>query len=410
MRPLLLRVLGFGGLPLISAIVPLLVTPLIARIAGPDGWSSISSGMAIGIFAAATILFGWNIEGPIRVASAARRGIRAVVYRESLATRFALTALVLPATAAVVAAISRPENRLDAIVIALATALGGLSPAWYCIGIGKPRLLAVVDTVPRVIAAGLAIPALLAWHQVWVYGLLLGLSSLASLVVFPRAAGIALSESKLTLQEVWSITKRLSPVAASGLAGNAYGSTPVPIATALVSPASASSFASADQIYRYALFPVIVLGNALQSWTLEARGRLGQRRQLIGLALHAILGICGAVFLAVLGPWLTGLLFGSAVSATPAASAYYGLSFFFICIASPLQRNLLIPARRAQLVLMSTVIAAVVGVAIMLVAGAAKSADAIAMGLAASEGLIVLILVVPAIAVVRNNSYERTDT
>jgi PST family polysaccharide transporter len=365
--------------------------------------------MAIGIFAAATILFGWNIEGPIRVASASRTGVRSVAYRESLATRLALTVLVLPAAATVVAVVSRPENRLDAIVIALATSLGGLSPAWYCIGIGKPRLLAAVDTLPRVIAAGLAIPALLVWHQIWVYGLLLGLSSLASVMVFPRAAGIDLPETRLSLREIWSITRRLSPVAVGGLAGNAYGSTPVPIATASVSAASASSFASADQIYRYALFPVIVLGNALQGWTLEARGSVGQRRQLIGLALHFILGICGAAFLAVLGPWLTGLLFGSAVSATWAASAYFGLSFFFICIASPLQRNLLIPARRAKLVLTSTVIAAIAGLAIMLLAGAANNADAIAMGLAVSEGLMVLILIVPATAVFRNHSYQRTD-
>lgn len=410
MRSLLVRVLGFGGLPLVSAIIPLLVTPLIARIAGPEGWSSISSGMAVGIFAATTILFGWNIEGPIRVASATGTDVRALVYRESLATRLALTVLVLPATAAVVAAVARPENRLDAIVIALATALGGLSPAWYCIGIGRPRLLAVVDTVPRVIAAGLAIPALLAWHQVWAYGVLLALSSLASLVFFPRAAGITLPEAKLSVQKIWLLTKRLFPVAFSGLAGNAYGSTPVPIATASVSPASASSFASADQIYRYALFPVIVLGNALQSWTLEARGRLGQRRQLVGLALHFVLGICGAVFLALWGPWLTGLLFGSAVSASQAGSTYFGLSFFFICIASPLQRNILIPARRARLVLISTVIAAIVGLAIMILAGSAENADAIALGLAVSEALMVLILLVPATFVFKNASYQRSGT
>lgn len=407
MRPLILRVLGFGGLPLVSAVIPLLVTPLIARIAGPSGWSSISSGMAVGIFASTAILFGWNIEGPIRVASSPQSHVRAAVYRDSLKSRLVVTALVLPAAAAVVWLVSQPENRLDALVISLATALGGLSPAWYCIGVGNPRLLATVDTVPRVIAASLAIPALLAWHQIWVYGLLLGLSSLASILIFPRAAGLSMPDRGLTLQEVWSITKRLSPLAASGLAGNAYGSTPVPIATAFVSPAAASSFASADQIYRYALFPVVVLGNALQSWTLEARGRDGRRRQLIGIALHLSMGICGAAFLIALGPWLTELLFGSAVIATPAASLFFGLSFFFICIASPLQRNLLIPARRTKLVLISTLIAALVGVSIMLLAGVADSADSVALGLALSEGLMVTILVGPAIATIKSGSYER---
>jgi O-antigen/teichoic acid export membrane protein len=195
-----------------------------------------------------------------------------------------------------------------------------------------------------------------------------------------------------------------SQIAAAGvnLAGNAYSSTPVPIATATVSGSLASNFASADQLYRYALFPVVVLANAFQGWTLEVGGESGRRRQLAAIGAHGLLGVVGGALLAIFGPAVSSIMFGPALAAGHIAALFYGVSFGFLCVASPLQRNLLIPAGRATLVFWVTVAAAVFGVATMLIFGSLNSVDGIAFGMAASEAIVLLLLLPPSLKILHS--------
>lgn len=404
MRTVLARLAGFAGFPLLSAVVPLFVMPIIARLAGTQGWSSIGSGLAIGIFASTVILFGWNIDGPVRIARTPSTHDRLLIYAESISSRLVLSIVVLPITAVMAGVISAPSHRLEAILIAIAAASGGLSPAWYFIGIGNPRLLGFVDTIPRVTASLASIPLLLATEQIWTYAVMQLVATVATLWIFFHVAPGTQGKPPTTEWRLTAIFQSLrSQMAAAGvnLAGNAYGSTPVPIATATVSGTAASNFASADQLYRYALFPVAVLANAFQSWTLEAEGESGRRRQLAAIGAHATLGVVGGSLLAILGPPVSGLMFGHDLAAGQSTSIFYGLALCFLCIAAPLQRNLLIPSGRAGLVFWVTVTAAVTGGTTMLVFGRLNSVDGIAFGMAASEAVVLLLLLRPSIRVIR---------
>lgn len=62
MKTVILRLGGFVGFPLLGILTPLLLLPVIARVAGPTGWASIVSAIAIGSFGATAILWGWNIK------------------------------------------------------------------------------------------------------------------------------------------------------------------------------------------------------------------------------------------------------------------------------------------------------------------------------------------------------------
>src|SRR3712207_2103483 len=64
------RLAGFAGLPLLSFLAPLLLLPIIARRGGVDGWAAVVIGQAVGGLAAVLVLYGWNLAGPVRVASA----------------------------------------------------------------------------------------------------------------------------------------------------------------------------------------------------------------------------------------------------------------------------------------------------------------------------------------------------
>ena len=400
MRPVLFRLAGFTLLPLLALVLPFLLLPVVSRVVGAAGWSSITSGQAIGIFAATIILWSWNISGPVEIARAGAFPLRAALYSSSIRSRTLIAVVVLPVMSVIVALVAREGFRLDAITMAWATALTGLSPAWYGIGTGQPRILAVYDTLPRFFAAIISAPIILVTGQVWTYGLVSVFSTLVSLVAFHRRFG----EPRTWLpRSPRNVIREIMPNAGTAginFTGSAYGSSPVPIATATVPSAAATAgFASADAIYRLGLFTIVALGNTFQGWTLEHDAADPRRRHLVAMAAHAALGLAGGIFLTLFGPWVSGVMFGDAVRADTLTCLYYGVSFFFISSSTPLIRNVLIPARRQRSVLTWTAISAVVGVLLMVAAGTAANVPGIALGMAVSEALLFLGLLGPAIRI-----------
>lgn len=399
MRPVLLRLAGFTLLPLLALVLPFLLLPIIARVVGAAGWSSITSGQAIGVFAATIILWSWNISGPVEIARAGAPGNRAALYSSSIRSRIVIAAAVLPLMTLVVMFVAHDGYRLDAITMAWATVLTAFSPAWYGIGTGQPRILAVYDTLPRFAAAVISAPLILVTGQVWTYGVVTVAATLAALVAFHRRFGEAGTWFPKSPGSV--LREMIIPQAGTAginFTGSAYASSPVPIATATVPSATATAgFASADAIYRLGLFSVVALGNTFQGWTLERGAADPRRRHLIAMGMHAGLGLAGGLFLAFFGPWVSGLMFGDDKRADTLTCAYYGVSFFFLSASTPLIRNLLIPARRQKLILMWTGISAVVGVLLMVTAGLSLNVPGVALGMAVSEALLFLGLLGPGV-------------
>ncbi len=401
MKPVLLRLAGFTFLPLLALVLPFLLLPVISRVVGADGWSSITSGQAIGVFAATIILWSWNISGPVEIARAGASPVRAALYSSSIRSRTVIAALVLPLMTLITVFVAKDGFVLDAVTMAWATALTGFSPAWYGIGTGQPRILAVYDTLPRFFAAIVSAPLILLTGQIWTYGVVTVVAILIALVSFQRRFGEA---------GTWFPTKPGTVVrdlivphagtAGINLTGSAYASSPLPIATATVPSAAATAgFASADAIYRLGLFSVVALGNTFQGWTLERDAADPRRRHLAALAAHAVLGVAGGAFLGLFGPWVSGVMFGEPVRADTLTCVYYGISFFFLSASTPLIRNLLIPARRQKTVLLWTGISAVVGVSLMVLAGLAGDVPGVALGMAVSEAVLFAGLLVPALRI-----------
>lgn len=395
MKTVLLRLSGFTLLPLLSLVTPLLLLPIISSFVGGSGISSIISGQAIGTFASTVIMWGWNIEGPVAIARAASGSERSRIYLSSIRTRLVLLTVTVPIAAALTAITVLPEFRAEAISMAVASALVGMSPAWYCIGLGQPKLLALFDTVPRFLGTLLSIPVLLVTQQVWAYTVLLAAATAVSLVVFhrrtatggqwfPSRPGIAIRELKIQAH-----------TAGINVAGNSYGSTPVPIATATTSPAMSGSLATADTLYRFGLFSVVALGNALQAWVLEKNQPDPRHRHLSAIWAHVGLGIFGAAVLTVFGPFVSSLVFAGQARAETLVCFYYGIAFVFISASTPFIRNLLIPAGKSRFVLTITILSAVIGVAGMVVAGLMGQASGIALSMAVSEVILFCSLLLP---------------
>lgn len=393
------RLTGFTVLPLLSLVTPFLLLPVVARVAGPAGWSSVVAGQAVGTVGATVTFWGWNVIGPVAVARAADPAVRTELYAASLRTRLLLLLPVVPAAAAVAAVVAQPGYRAVGVSMAVATSLLGLSPAWFGIGVGQPWLLFWFDTLPRVGAAVLAVPVVLVTRAVWTYPAILVIATLVGLVAFQRRHAPGADWSPLPVGRPARELREQGGTAGVNLVATAYASTPAPIATSTFAAPVAAGLSSADAVYRLGLFAVVAAGNAFQGWTLEpdlpgAGDRV--RRHLAALVAHTVLGVVGGAVLLGLGPWVTGLLFGDAVAAPREVCAGYAVSFLLICASTPFVRNLLIPAGRTRLVLGWTAASAVVGLGVMVTAAGDGWLAGVAWGMAASEAALLLGLALPA--------------
>lgn len=396
MRSLILRLAGFTGAPILSALAPFIILPLVSRIVGAEGWANFSAGQSIGILGMVGVLFGWSVMGPVRVARAQDSTERAVILHESLRSRVVTATVAIPLAGVATWCVSSDAYRAESVAVAIAMTVGGFTPAWFCIGEGNPRGVMIFDALPKLAASLLALPLIAATGAVMWYPVLLLAVTVPAFALHARRAAHSDLRRDAELRPVRSVLRTLVPTAAIDAAGNAYGSTAIPIATAGLPPTEASAFASADRAYRIALMAVIALGNAFQAWVLTPAADDPARRQRLALVSHVVLGIVGGLGIALLGPLLTGVLFGSAVAAQPIPSLFYGIAFFFLSSTTPLSRNILIPAHRFRIVFAATIASAAVGITTMVIGATAGSASVVAMGVAAAEGTSFILLLVPA--------------
>lgn len=403
--PVLTRLAGFTVLPLLALVMPLLLMPIIGTLVGDAGWSSALAGQAIGTIASVVVLWGWNVDGTVLIARATSPDARAEVYARSVRTRLLLAAVVVPVAVGAAALVARPGFAGEAVALTVAYALLGLSPAWYGIGAGQPLLLGLYDTLPRFVATVAAAPLLLVTRSLWPFPVLMAATTAVALGLFHRRFASGRPWFPRPLRATLADLAAQRHTAGINLAGQVYAQTPTPIATATLPALASGPLATADQLYRLGLFSAVALGNAFQGWTLEPGVPDRRRRHLAAIAAHAGLGVAGVVVLVVLGPPVGLWLSAGAAPATVTLCFAYGLAFAFLSAATPLIRNLLIPAGRQPLVLRATLAAAAVGLLTMVGFGLAGSAEGVAFGMAASELAMLLQLLPPALRVL--NADER---
>lgn len=366
MRALLGRLAGFGGLPLISLITPLLVLPVIGRVAGVAGWASLAAGESIGTLGGIVIGYGWNVSGPPRVAAEPDAHERYVLYRQSLLVRLSVAAAVIPVVLALCVAAARGGYELPTALMGVSAAVTGLSFAWFCVGAGDPRSIAVFEAVPRVVAAAVSAGLILLTRQLVVYPALAVAVSLGGIVLFSRRVPGRAPLPPLDRRQLWRLLVRDRGLAAVDIAGSAYGSVPVPVVSAIASPSLAGSYASADKLYRFGQFIPITLGNAFQSWTVEAGRAARGRRLRFALLAHLALGVVGWIVFALGGPWVSALLFGAHVAATRAVCFWLGAAFALLSVRTAVVRLVLVPEGKVRIVFGATVAGTFVGVPAMI--------------------------------------------
>jgi len=399
-NPVAGRLVGFSGLSLLSAIGPLALLPLVARFSDQAEWAALGIGQSVGAFLALPVLFGWNLVGPTRVARASTTE-RSVLYRQSLVVRLLAFAVCAPLGIIAASLLAPAGSQTLAATMTVSMMLVGLSPAWFCVGAGRPAWLALFDAGPRLIATFLAIPLVLLTGSVFPYPVGIGLATAAGVLAFTWRHRPSPTERWPSLrQSTQAVAGDLGPAATVTIAG-AYSAAPVAIAGAVLPVGPLAEFVSAERIYRFALVSVTTLSDSVQGWVSEVHGRDAERRGAAALAAHAGLGLAGLVIIVLLGPWLSAVLFGDDLAVGRATFVGLGVAFLAISLNTSLGKHLLVPMGRTGVVLLSTVVGAVIGVASIAVFGRLYGAPGAAAAFAVSEVAVTAVQAVAYLAATR---------
>jgi O-antigen/teichoic acid export membrane protein len=394
------RLLGFSGLSLLSAIGPLALLPLVARFSDQAEWAALGIGQSVGAFLALPVLFGWNLVGPTRVARASTAE-RSVLYRQSLVVRLLVFAVCLPVGLVAASVLAPAGAETLAATMTVGMMMIGLSPAWFCVGAGRPAWLALYDAGPRLVATLLAIPLVLLTDSVFPYPICIGLATAAGAAAFSWRHRPARTEQWPGLPEsLRAVATDAGPAATVTIAG-AYSAAPVAIAGAVLPVGPLAEFVSAERIYRFGLVSVTTLSDSVQGYVSEVHGRDSRRRGTAALAAHAGLGLAGLAFIALLGPWLSAVLFGEDLAVGSATFLGLGVAFLAISLNTSLGKHLLVPMGRTGVVLLSTVVGAVIGVVSIAVFGSLYGAPGAAAAFAVSEVAVTAVQAVAYVLAVR---------
>ena len=387
--------MGFSLLPILGAVSPLLVLPVIGRVLGIEGWAAIAVGQSVGLAASAPIYWGWNVVGPaeIALADSDRRG---QLFRLSLATR-GLIALPACAVAAAAAAIIIGGSYAGiAALMAVAAAVSGLSPTWFYIGVGQPGKIAMFDSLPRLAAALLSVPIILVTHSGFVYPALTLALSVIGLVAAARSIISRAGRDPITWPMVGSRFRRQGFLAVSALITTSYTNASVALVSVAPGQTSVSvgNFAAGTRLIGMAQAGLTAVVNAFQGWVGRGSPSGEPSSRVIALRTTIGLGVGGGVTLAIFLPPVSSLIFGAEIRVGEVTAVFLGLAFLLYAATASLTFYVLVPLGSTGIISTATIIASVVGAPLVIFLAAHFGAAGAASAIAAAE-LIVLLIETP---------------
>ena len=357
------RLGGFLGLPLISAIAPFLVLPVLLHFVGTRAWAAIAVGQAIGTGTSTLVLLGWTIVGPTMIAEDPSR--QRALYTQSLVSRLTVFSVAAPVGVVLAALLSPDGERFAGALMALAMTMLGLSAAWLFVGTGQPSLIARYDTVPRVAATGLAalLVAVVPWA--WLYPAFLIVTFTAMAVLVSRKYG---ERTQLTPVRT-TIAVIRQQWAATSVSVQAALNTTLPMAlVATVAPGAVAGYAALDRVARFMYLVIQPVGLAFQGWVSEPSSSPTQRRRTASVVTLGV-GLALALVFLVAGDLVVRLLFAGQIEVPRVAIVFAAVTIACVALETTLSLHHLVPLHMSRWMALSTAVSiAVAAVGVLLLA------------------------------------------
>lgn len=400
------RLGGFGIAPLIAALSPLLVLPVLARVLETSEWASLAIGQSVGGLTALLLGMGWTVTGPAEIARA-DEAQRRYLLAESFWSRSAGAPVFLLLGSGAVLLIPSVTHDSLAVLAACAAAGQGFSLAWYAIGSGRSGLIISYEALPRlagsVAGAGAVVTTGVA--------LLFPIALLASMVlpwwVFWRRA-FAHEQSVSRQQVISRMRRNAAAVVTEALAG-AYSVGASAIVGVTASAASVATFNAGERLTRFGSQAITVAGAAMQGWVAEATGRPFVRRAVASLLSQAAIGTVGFLVLSFAGPEATGFLLGNRLSIDDDTGFALGVFFLLWALETVTGRHVLASRGHTRALLLTTLTGSLVGIVAIHYGAASAGASGAATGLAAGLAVIVMLQTVIVVRLLSREWRHPTD-
>ncbi|GAA2002631.1 hypothetical protein GCM10009739_11310 [Microbacterium ulmi] len=377
--------------PALSAITTLLLLPVIARVGGADGWLAVGVGQSVGAMAAIAIALGWTLHGPRLVAGRSLRVAR-LVFIQSVHQRTLSSLVVLPlaGASAVLLAHDAPYTVVT-LAAMLSMAVGGFSPGWYWVGIGRPLELLLYEALPRLVGNILSVPIVIVTGDVLWYPVISTVSTASAYLVHSRSMKVPLPRpTRASLASTVAAMRANTFSAATTITASLYTSASVSLVSAIVPTRPAVEFLTGDRIYKISVQMIGVAGNSLQGWVSEPKNRAQfVSRARISVALHCVLGAAGGMVLVLVGPWFSAALLGEEVAVSQQVMIGYGVAFFALAVNSGLGRTVLAALGLQRTIFLSTAAGALIGFPSLVVGAATLGAVGASAAVALAEVTVV---------------------
>lgn len=404
------RLVRFGALQAANAIVPLVVLPPVIAVIGEAGWVGLAIGMAVGAAAAVLVGLAWPLTGPPRVAGVDETRARAV-YGEGLAMRLLVLAPVLLVAAAAVLALVPPgTSRSLAVLMAAATTLNGLTASWFFIGRASPAGIVLYETVPRLLATALAIPAVVLTDWAHWYPLLLVLGTGGGLLGATRHVTGRVRLPSGSWPAARAGLRAQAPLAIAGVLSTGATALAVPIASLSGTGVSqVGRFAAAVRLRSMTQGGIAAGTTALQGWVAEGDVRVWRRRAVRAVGVNAALGLLAGAAIAVAAPLLDGMIFGAHTIITAPTALLLGATCLAYAVSSSLSNHVLTPAGRTRQVVASTTVASVLAMPAVFLGSRQWGASGAMGAVSAAEALVVVLQARQARAALRQTTRLAKD-
>jgi hypothetical protein len=356
----------------------------------------MATGQSLGMAIAVIVELGWGITGPVRAASSTMPDISRL-FRDSVAERGLTLLMLIPVIAAIILGLGTAHPRV-AILAAVSMSLNGLAASWLYVGMSKPLLMVLLDTLPRAgasLAGAWTLVALGRNLEILPIIQILGgiIATLAPFAFLPspsRRTGKRRSMGRV-IQEFWQAQGAAMVVRVST---TAYVALPTVLLAIVSGPTAVASYAAVDRLARSGLSGLGSAGLAFQGWIPAVTGRARLSRMRAALYFNGLLSIVSGTAFIILAPWLIRVLFLDRIDTSPVAIWSFGVAIAFVVMSRCTGIQCLAVLGRTWYVAGSTALGFLISIPSILWAGHNWGASGVAITIAAVEGIVLVVQLV----------------
>jgi O-antigen/teichoic acid export membrane protein len=384
----LARLASFALTVGLGTIVGLVSIPVITGVAGAQLWAVQAMAQSVSIMFGILVAFGWGTTGPSMVAST-DKALRPQLFLDSLVSRGYLFLIAAPAMAATMIVL-QPEHVLLVVLASIAYLLPFLGGNWYFIGEAKPKRLFFLDALPQFSGTliGLAVLALTR-DIVW----LVATQLLFNVLTLTITCLVIIQSSEAEIAANFSAREAFRRLAhqrhgvVTAATGSLYVNLPL-VAINLFLPAQLGVYLMADRIFRYGVLALSPVLQFIQGWIPEGGPENLKHRLQRSAQVAPLLGFLGGMGIFILGPLASAILSNGQVIFPSFLSAAVGLMFFSVAVSQILGLACLVSLGQGKILVQSTVLGAVCGAPVIVLAALFTDVTGVAWAVAVSEILV----------------------